>query len=170
MRVRPAWRVENGFTTGSARGDNQGVVPGTQVPTRETAARPPIVIAVVSVALAAVLAACGGNKPAVCSSVDNLNQSVQNVKAIPQYTASSTSDLERELPAIESDLAQVKADAKSEFSSQIDAVESSYANLRTSVEAAKTDPSPDTLRAAGNALSTFNTDVGSLISDVQSTC
>ena len=46
----------------------------------------------------------------------------------------------------------------------------SYANLRTSVEAAEADPSPDTLRAAGNALSTFNTDVGSLISDIQSTC
>ena len=92
------------------------------------------------------------------------------MKAIPQDTASSPSEVERELHAIESDLAQVKADAKSEFSSQIDAVESSYASLRTSVEAAKTEPSPDTLRAAGNALSTFNTDVGSLISDIQSTC
>ena len=121
-------------------------------------------------ALAAALAACGGNKPAVCSSVDSLNQSVQNVKDMPLYTANSPGDVERELPAIESDLAQVKADAKSEFSSQIGAVESSYANLRTSVEAAKTDPSPGTLRAAGTALSTFNTDVGSLISDIRSTC
>jgi hypothetical protein len=146
------------------------VVPEGRLPTRETAARPPIVITVVSVALAAALAACGGNKPAVCSSSDSLDQSVQSVKAIPQYTASSPSDVERELPAIESDLAQVKADAKSEFSSQIDAVESSYASLRTSVEAAKTDPSPDTLRAAGTALSTFNTVVGSLISDIRSTC
>ena len=136
------------------------MVPGAQVPTRETAAIPSIVITVVSVALAAALAACGGDKPAVCGSVDSLNQSVQNVKKIPLYSASSLGDVERELPAIESDLAQVKADAKSESSSQIDAVESSYANLRTSVEAAKTDPSPDTLRATGSALSTFETDVG----------
>ena len=165
-----ARRVGNGFARDPA-GDNQGVVPEAQVPTRGTAARPTVVMTtVVSVALAVVLAACGENKPAVCSSVDSLNQSVQNVKEIPRYTASSTSDVERELLAIESDLSQVKADAKSEFSSQIDAAESSYASLRTSVEAAKADPSPETLRAAGTALSTFNADVESLISDIKSTC
>ena len=108
-----ARRVGNGFARDPA-GDNQGVVPEAQVPTRGTAARPTVVMAtVVSVALAVVLAACGENKPAVCSSVDSLNQSVQNVKEIPRYTASSTSDVERELPAIKSDLSQVKADAKS---------------------------------------------------------
>ena len=106
----------------------------------------------------------------MCSSVESLDQSVQNVKEIPLYTASSPSDVERELPAIESDLAEVKADAGSEFSSQIDAVESSNSNLRTSVEAAKTDPTPETLRAAGTALSTFENDVRSLISHIKSTC
>ena len=145
------------------------MVPGAQVPTRGTSARPSIALTVISVALAAALAACGGSSH-VCSSVESLNQSVQNVKEIPLYTASSPSDVERELPAIESDLAEVKADAGSEFPSQIDAVESSNANLRTNVEAATTDPTPDTLRAAGTALSTFESDVRSLISDIKSTC
>ena len=114
----------------------------------------PSALTVISVALAAALPrAAEANH--VCSSVESLNQSVQNVKEIPLYTASSPSDVERELPAIEADLAEVKADAGSEFPSQIDAVEYSHASLRTNVEAATTDPTPDTLRAAGTALSTF---------------
>lgn len=145
-------------TIGST-GTNLGGVPEAQLPTRATAPRPAIALTVISVALAAALAECGGGKH-VCSSVESLDQSVQNVKEIPLYTASSPRDVERELPAIESDLAEVKADAGSEFSSQIDAVESSNSNLRTSVEAAKTDPTPETLRVAGTALSTFETTCG----------
>jgi len=152
------------------RGDNQRVVPDAQVPTRETAARPSLGISVVSVTLVVALTSCGGSKPAVCSSVDNFHHSVQNMRAVPEYLASSPSDVGRKLPAVESDLAKVKADAKSELSSQIDAVESSLAKFRTSLEAARVRPSTQTLRVVHNRLATFETDVATLIRDTRSRC
>ena len=128
-------------------------------------------MAVVSFALAAALTGRSEDQPAVCSSVDSLNQSVENVKEIDVNSPSALADLESGLKGIEGgDLADGKADAQFEFASQIDAVESSYSGLQTSFEAAQPDASADTLAAAGTALSTFGIEVESLISDIESTC
>ncbi len=78
-------------------------------------------------------------------------------------------DQESRLTAVESDLADVHADAKSEFSAPVDAVETSLATLKTSVEGAQTAPSADTVAAAGAALSAFGTEVQNLSNDVKST-
>ena len=58
-------------------------------------------------------------------------------------------------------------DAKSEFSSQVDAVATTFGALKDSVQAATTDPSADTLAAAATAWSAFSTSVNALISDVK---
>jgi hypothetical protein len=120
--------------------------------------------------LGAGLVGCSDDKPAVCSSVDDLQTSVHNLEDIDVTSSSAVSDLEGGLATIESDLATVKTDAKSEFSSQIDAVDTSYTVLRTSVEAAKANPSTDTLAVVGTAASAFDTAVDTLASDVESTC
>ena len=128
--------------------------------------------ALLAVVLSASVAACGGGDapPAVCGSVDTLKSSVDDLKATEVTSASGLSDLKSGLTKVGDDVAQVKSDATSEFSSQIKTVESSYAALTSSVKSAGTSPSADSVKAAGTALTTFRTDVQKLVTDVQSTC
>ena len=129
-----------------------------------------IAIPVITVALATTLTACGEDEPAVCASVKSLDASVKKVKAIDVTSSGAISELRSGLTAVGGDLRDVKDDAKSEFAEEIDAVEASYASLRTSLKSAKADTSAATLGAAKTAVSAFGTAVQSLITDVQSTC
>ncbi|MEU4451305.1 hypothetical protein AB0F44_08240 [Nocardioides sp. NPDC023903] len=125
---------------------------------------------VAALALSAPLAACGEDEPAVCSSVNELQSSVDDVKGIDVGSSEALSDLQSGLSAVEDDLGEVKSDASDEFSTQIEAVEASFAALTSSVESAMADASVDTLAAARAALSTFGTDIQTLVTDVQETC
>jgi hypothetical protein len=124
----------------------------------------------VALLLGVTLVGCSDDKPAVCSSVDNLKTSVDDVENIDVTSSSAASDLESGLTTIKSDLADVKTDAKSQYASQLDAVDSALATLTKRVDAAKADPSADTLAAVGAAVAPFNSAVQTLISDVESTC
>jgi hypothetical protein len=126
--------------------------------------------AVITLALATTLTGCGEDQPAVCSSVDDLETSFDEVRDINVSSSSALSDLESGLTAIGSDLSDVKADAKAEFSTQIDVAQDSYDALADSVEAAMANASVATLSDAATALSTFGGDVRILITDVQETC
>lgn len=129
-----------------------------------------IPVAVMTLALATPLTGCGEDQPAVCSSVDDLEASVEDVRDIDVTSSGALGDLESGLEAVGSDLSEVKSDAKAEFSSQIDTVQASYDALSASVDAAKASVSAATLSAAATALSTFGSDVRTLITDVQETC
>ncbi|MFD7073460.1 hypothetical protein ACFV9G_04555 [Nocardioides sp. NPDC059952] len=125
---------------------------------------------VLTLALATPLTGCGEDQPAVCSSVDDLQTSVDEVRDIDVTSSGALADLESGLEAIGADLSDVESDAKTEFSSQIDAVQASYDALAASLDAAKESASAATLSAAATALSTFGSDVRTLITDVQETC
>jgi len=139
-------------------------------------------IAVTGLFLALFLTACSDDEPdeaaetsappeaAVCSSVDDLKTSFDDVKEVEVDSGTALPDLQSGVAAIESAFADVKADAKSEFAAPVAAVESSLAALKTSVEAATTAESAETLAAAGAALSTFGTEAQALIDDIESTC
>jgi len=129
-----------------------------------------IAIPVITVALASALTACGEDEPAVCGSVKSLDASVKKVKAIDVTSSGAISDLRSSLTAVGGDLKDVKADAESEFAEELNAVEASFASLRTSLKAAKADTSAATLGAAREALSAFGTAVQSLITDIKATC
>ena len=126
--------------------------------------------AVGTLLLGAALAGCGDDTPAVCNSVDNLQTSVDNIKDIDVTSSTGVEDLQSGLTTVESDLADVKTDAESEFSPQIDAVDTAFAKVKTSVDAAKADPTPKTLASVSSAVSAFNAALQTLTSDVQSTC
>jgi hypothetical protein len=133
-----------------------------------------LAFAIVALLLGASLVGCGedggSDAPAVCGSVDTLKTSVEKLKDIDVTSSGAVSELESGLTGIRSDLSDVKADAKAEFSSQIAATETSYEALKTSVEAAKADLSVATIAAAGSAVSSFGTAVDKLISDIEATC
>jgi hypothetical protein len=128
------------------------------------------VVATMTLMLVGILVGCSNDdKPAVCSSVADLETSVNDVKSI-DFTAGALADLESGLTTIRADLATVKTDAKSEFADEITAVDSAFTTFTTSVDAAKADPTAATLGAVATAVAPFTTAVETLISDVKSTC
>ena len=69
--------------------------------------------------------------PAVCGSVNDLKASVESAKDIDLTRTDGVDDLKSAIGDVEDDLAQVRTDAKSQFSSQLDAVDASWANPTT---------------------------------------
>ena len=131
----------------------------------------PLALTLVSLLVGASLVGCGGNnKPAVCSSVDTLKGSISDLTNINLTSSGAVSSLETGLTTVKTDFDAVKSDAKSQFGPQIQAVDTAYTALKSSADAAKSNPSATTLAAAGAAATTFVSDVQTLISDVQATC
>jgi hypothetical protein len=132
----------------------------------------PLSLTVVSFVLGATLVACGGgnDKPAVCDSVDTLKGSISDLKDIDITSAGAVSSLETGLATVKTDFDALKTDAKSEFSPQIQAVDSAYTVLQSSAEAAKSDPSAASIAAVAAAAATFASNVQTLVQDVQATC
>jgi hypothetical protein len=118
----------------------------------------------------AALVACGEDTPAVCGSADQLQSSFDELKDIDVTEENGLDEFKSQLETVDGDLDQLTNDAKSEFSTQVDAVTASFEALGASVQAATADPSVDTLAVASTALSEFRTEVQALISDVKSTC
>jgi hypothetical protein len=108
----------------------------------------------------------GGNSdPDLCGAVDNLQKSVDAIKSTDVTQSGAISQLESGPTTVQADLSDVKAEAKSEYSSEIDAVSKSYDALKSSVDTAQSDPSASNLSGVGSALSTFGSDVDTLFSD-----
>ena len=118
----------------------------------------------------AALVACGEDTPAVCGSAEQLQSSFDDLKDIDVTETNGLDEFKSQLETVDGDLDQLTNDAKSEFSSQVDAVIASFEALGASVQAATADPSVDTLAVASTALSEFSTEVQALISDVEATC
>ena len=96
---------------------------------------------VVATLLAVVgMGACSSNQPAVCSSVDALNSSVQHLKNV-NVSENGLSELRARLDQVKKDLQQVAIDAKQQYGSQMSAVSTSVAALESSLKAAQADPS-----------------------------
>jgi capsule polysaccharide export protein KpsE/RkpR len=131
----------------------------------------PLALTVVAACLGASLVACGGSdKPAVCGSVDTLKSDVGNLKSTNLTSSGAVSSLESQLTSIKSDLDTVKSQAKSQFGPQVQAVDTAYASLQSSIDAAKSNPSAANLSALGVAAASMLTNVQTLIGDVQQTC
>ena len=85
-------------------------------------------------------------------------------------SGTALADLESAVKKTQGNLAAVKTDAESEYSDQVNAIESGYAVLKTSIQTATSSTSAATLATVGAAVSALATDVQALITDVQKTC
>jgi hypothetical protein len=127
-------------------------------------------LAAATVLLGVLVSGCGADDPAVCGSVNDLKSSFDDLKAIDVTSSGALSELQSGLTTLKGDFDQVRTDAKSEFASGIDAVESAYDAVKTAVTAATDDPTAATIAAAATALSSLATEVQSLVTDIQATC
>lgn len=129
-----------------------------------------VACAAATLLLGATLVGCSKDKPAVCTSVDNLKTATDNLKNVDITASGGIGNLETALTTVQSDVSTVKTDAKSQFSAQITAVDTALATLKTSADAAKSNPSVTTVAAAASAVPPVKTALETLINDVKSTC
>lgn len=124
----------------------------------------------VAVALAVLLlSACGSSKPSYCSSVSNLEKSVQNLSSV-NILQNGTSGLTAALQKIESSAKSVVSDAKSDFPTQTSDVKSSLNALTTSVKQLSGTPSPATVAKIGKQVSASVTAIKKFANATKSKC
>lgn len=121
------------------------------------------------VATVFLLSACGGSgKPAYCSSVKNLQQSVKdlaNVKPVQNGTSSVTAAVNK----VKDNANAVISSAKSDFSSETQALKTAVNTLVTSVKQLPT-ATASTLPALPTQIAAVGTAATNLVNATQSKC
>jgi hypothetical protein len=140
--------------------------PATQQ--REAMTRP-LALMLAAVLAGSGIAGCGGEQPPVCSSVAQLQKSVDALKDV-NVSADGVSEIRDRLSTVGADYQQVKDDAKAQYATELDRVDAAVAGLRTSVTTARQTPDAASLNAVGAAVNTLVSSVQVLADDVSSTC
>jgi hypothetical protein len=113
---------------------------------------------------------CGGkDKPAVCTDVTNLESSISAVTKI-KIDQGALTELKTKLAQVQTDAAQLKTDAQSQYATEISAVDAAATAVKTSVDAAIATPNATTLAAAVASLQQLKTALSGMQSAVKSTC
>ena len=124
-----------------------------------------------AVLLAALtVAGCGEDEPpAICSSVDSLQASVEAVTTV-DLGEGALAELQDNLDQVQSDLSQVRDDAGEEYAGEIDAVDRAFTSISSSVEAGVASPSAQAVTEVGIAIESLGTALSDLEEAVRSTC
>jgi hypothetical protein len=107
--------------------------------------------------------------PAVCSSIDALKSSVADLQNV-DVAKGSLATLQDMVMKVLADLTKVLNDAKSEYATEVKAVDSATATVSTSLKAATATPSERTLSTVRTAVQTLGTSLRALENAVRSTC
>jgi hypothetical protein len=118
---------------------------------------------------ASVLAACGGDQPAVCDDVATLQSSVDNLKDV-QVSENGVNALTSQLTQIKQDLQQLGTSAEAEFGDDVSKVETAFTSLQSSVAAAKSERTAASLSAVGAAIEGVGASLTAMKEAVSGTC
>ena len=124
-----------------------------------------------AVAIAVVLAGCGGSsKPSYCSQTANLKKSVQDLGNV-NVIQGGTSALTSALSTVESNAQAVVSSAKSDFPSQTAAINSSVKALKQSAQQLSSSPTqPAVIAKLPGQISAVVTSVQNFSSATSSKC
>lgn len=125
-----------------------------------------IACAIVIVAIAA--AGCGSSKPAYCSARTDLKKAVNGLTSL--NVSSGVSGLESQLKKIENAATKVVSQAKSDFSSQTQAIKSSVDSLAGAVKGLPSNPSAGQIAAVAADASKVVSSVKSFTDATSSKC
>ena len=129
-----------------------------------------LTLAVALAAAALVAAGCGGsNKPAYCSNVSDLQQSVSDLKSV-QPNSAIVSTLQTDLQKVQSNANAVVSSAKQDFPNQTSALESSVSSLSTSIKQLPPSPTPQQLFALAPQINSVVTAAQGFSSATSSAC
>jgi hypothetical protein len=120
---------------------------------------------------AAVIAAgCGSDdKPAYCSDVSDLKQSVEDLRNV-QLNSDALSTLQTALQKIQSNANAVVTSAKQDFPSETSALESSVSSLSTAIKQLPSSPTPKQLTSLVPEISGIVTTAKNLENATSSAC
>lgn len=120
--------------------------------------------------IALLLSACGSSsKPSYCSSVGNLEKSVQNLSDV-NVLQNGTSGLTSALQKIQNNAKSVVNDAKSDFPNESSAVTSSLHALSNSLKQLSGTPSPATVAKIGQQVGASVTAIKNFANATKSKC
>lgn len=125
-----------------------------------------IACAIVIVAIAA--AGCGSSKPAYCSARTDLKKAVNGLTSL--NVSSGVSGLESQLKKIENAATKVVSQAKSDFSSQTQAIKASVDSLAGAVKGLPSNPSAGQIAAVAADASKVVSSVKSFTDATSSKC
>jgi len=118
----------------------------------------------------AALTGCGGNEPSpVCSDLDAVKKSVSALTEV-KLEQGVLPDLRSKVDQVQQDVAQLRTDADSEFSGELDGVDNAYVLVRTSLDEAVANPSATTVSGVGTALASLSNELQHLQAAVDKTC
>ena len=122
-------------------------------------------------AVASVAAGCGGSssKPAYCSNVSALQQSVDNLKSV-QLQSGAVSTLQTDVQAVQSNANAVVSSAKADFPSQTSALQSSVSSLSTTIKKLPSSPTAKQLLPLAPEINSVVTAAQGLSSATSSAC
>jgi hypothetical protein len=136
-----------------------------------------VTMSVLVLVLGAGAAACGDGdpaaqspEPALCGSIENLNNDISDMNSIDYTSSAGLDQLQKGISRVKQDLADVKKNAKKEFSDELALTQTSFAAAAASVKAAVNDPSAAAIKAVKASLTQFGAAAQTLVSDVQTTC
>jgi hypothetical protein len=130
-----------------------------------------LLIAVTLAAAALFTAGCGGSdKPAYCSDVSDLQQSVDDLKNVQLSGSDSLSTLQTQLKTVQTNANTVVNSAKADFPSQTTALKASVAGLGSAVQQLPAAPTPAELAALAPLVSGVSTAAKGLDSATSSAC
>jgi outer membrane murein-binding lipoprotein Lpp len=126
---------------------------------------------VVALSAATVVAAgCGSdNKPAYCSDVSDLKQSVNDLKDV-QLNTGAVSTLQTDVQKVQSDTNAVVSSAKQDFPNQTSALQSSVSSLSTAIKQLPSSPSAQQLASLVPKISSTVTAAKNLEDATSSAC
>ena len=117
-----------------------------------------------------VAAGCGGSdKPAYCSNVSDLQQSVDDLKGV-KLESGALSTLQTDLKNVQSNADAVVSSAKQDFPSETSALESSVLSLSSAVDQLPAAPTAEQLAALVPMVSSAVTAAKGLESATSSAC
>ena len=128
-------------------------------------------IMLVLVAATLVAAACGGDdKPAYCSNVSDLQQSVDDLKSVHLSESGALSTLQTDVQKVQSDADAVVSSAKQDFPDETSALKSSVSTVSTTIEELPSSPTAQQLAALAPEISSVVTAAKDLDSATSSAC
>ena len=117
-----------------------------------------------------VSAGCGGSdKPAYCSNVSDLQQSVDDLKGV-KVESGALSTLKTDVQEVRSNADAVVSSAKQDFPSETSALESSLSSLSTAVDQLPAAPTAEQLASLVPMVSSVVTAADGLKSATSSAC
>ena len=106
---------------------------------------------------------------AVCSSLDELQDSVAAIAQVP-VAEGGIDAVRTAFTTVQDDAAQVVDDAQDEYAAQSDQLSADVSAVQDALGDVAADPGAATLQAVGTAISTLSGDVTEFVGDVGSTC